>query len=36
MERLDVGIGVFLAALIRDFWVVERLGFATPGNTASG
>ena len=24
MERLDVGIGVFLAALIRDFWVVER------------
>jgi hypothetical protein len=24
MERLNVGIGVFLAALIRDFWVVER------------
>lgn len=24
MERIDLGIGVFLAALIRDFWVVER------------
>jgi Restriction endonuclease len=24
IERLEIGIGVFLAALIRDFWVVEH------------